>query len=148
MKYPYLGGSVPMQHSFSTFDGTHPTYTTPDSLNAIRANMVKTAGPEQTDSPFHEAWILKRIAMIQTALIGQAQQWYSHLELDIKKNRQAFCREFQKTFDNQHSQTHAKLFLESITRASGEQIKTLALRTEERLEKHMLTTSQICEMHK
>ena len=45
-----------------------------------------TAGPEQTESPFHEAWILKRIAMIQTALIGPAQQWYSHLSLDIKKN--------------------------------------------------------------
>ena len=44
----------------------------------------------------------------------------------MKKNRQAFCREFQKTFDIQHSQTHAKLLLESITRASGEQIKTLA----------------------
>ena len=48
--------------------------------------MVMTAGPEQTDSPFHEAWILKRIAMKQTALIGTAQQLYSHLPLDIKKN--------------------------------------------------------------
>ena len=45
--------------------------------------MAMTAGPEQTDSAFHEAWILKRIAMIQTALIGPAQQWYSHLPLDI-----------------------------------------------------------------
>ena len=36
--------------------------------------MVITAGPEQTDSPFHEACILKRIAMIQTALMGPPQQ--------------------------------------------------------------------------
>ena len=90
-----------------------------------------TAGPEQTDSPFHETWILRRIAMIQTALIGPAQQWYSHLSLDIKKNSQAFCREFKKTFGNQQSQTQAKLLLESITCASGEQIKTLALRIEQ-----------------
>ena len=34
-----------------------------------------TASPEQTDSPNHETWILKQIAMIQTALIGPAQQW-------------------------------------------------------------------------
>ena len=47
-----------------------------DFLNAITANMVMTAGPEQTVSPYHEAWILKRITMIQTALIGPAQQWY------------------------------------------------------------------------
>ena len=44
---------------------------------------------------------------------------------------QAFCREFQKTFDDQQSQTQAKLLLESITSASGEQIKTLALRKEQ-----------------
>ena len=97
-----------------------------------------TAGPKQINSPFHEAWILKRIAMIQTALIGPAQQWYSQLPLDIKKNWQALCCEFQKTFDNQQSQTQAKLLLESMTRASGEQIKTVALRIE-----HM-TRKSIC----
>ena len=74
---------------------------------------------------------MKRIANIQTVLIGQAQQWYSYLPLDIKKNWQAFYREFQKTFDNQQSQTQAEQLLESITRASGEQIKTLALRIEQ-----------------
>ena len=93
--------------------------------------MVMTAGPEQNDSPFHEAWILKRIAMIRTALIGPAQQWYSHLPLQIKKNWQALCREFQKKFDNQQSQIEAKLLLESITHPSGEQIKTLAPRIEQ-----------------
>ena len=47
--------------------------------------MVMTAGPVQTDSPYHEAWILKRNVMVQMALIGPAQQWYSHLPLEIKK---------------------------------------------------------------
>ena len=47
-----------------------------------------------------------------------------------KKNWQALCRELQKTSDNQQSQTQAKLLLESILRASGTQIKTLAFRTE------------------
>ena len=63
MMYPYLGGSVPMLQSLRPFDGTDPTYTTEGFLN-IPANMLMTAGPEQTDSPFHEAWILQRIAMI------------------------------------------------------------------------------------
>ena len=131
LMYPYLGGSVPMQQSLRPFDGTDPTYTTEEFLNAITANMIMRAGPEQTDSPYHEVWILNRIAMTQTALIGPAQQWYSHLPLEIKKNWQAICREFQKTFDNQQLQTQAKLLLESITRASGEQIKKLALRIEQ-----------------
>ena len=86
MIYPYLGGWVPMQQSLRPFDGTDPSYTTEDFLNALTANMLMTAGPEQNDLPFHEAWIMKRIAMIQTALIGPAQQWYSHLTLEIKKN--------------------------------------------------------------
>ena len=131
MMYPYLGGNVPMQQSLRPFDGTDSTYTTEDFLNAITANMVMTARPMQTDSPFHEAWILKRIAMIQTALIGPAQQRYSPLPLDVKKNWQAFCREFQKSFDDQQSETQAKLLLESITRASGKKIKKLALRIEQ-----------------
>ena len=123
MMYPYLGGSIPMQQSLRPFDGTDPTYTTEVFLNAITANMVMTAEPEQTDSLYHEAWILKRTAMMQMALIGPAQQWYSHLPLEIKKNWQAFCRNFQKKFDNQQSQTPAKILLESLKRASGEQKK-------------------------
>ena len=89
--------------------------------------------------------LAKRIAMIETALIGPARQWYSHLPLDIKKNFQGFCRDFQKTndFDNQESQTQAKLLLESIARASGEQIKTLTLRIGQWLEKHKLTMLRI-----
>ena len=75
MMYPYLGGSVPTLQSLRPFDGTDPSYKTEDFLNAITANMVMTAGPEQTDLPFDETWILKRIAMIQTALIRPAQQW-------------------------------------------------------------------------
>ena len=96
MIYPYLGCSVPLQQSLRPFDGIDPTYTTEDFLNAITANMVMTAGPEQTDSSYHEALILKRIAMIQTALIGPAQQWYSHLPLDIKKDSQPFAANFGK----------------------------------------------------
>ena len=99
-----------------------------------------TAGPEQIDSPDHEAWILERIAMIQTAPIGPAQQWYSHLPLEIKKSCQAVCREFQKTFDNQQSQTQTKFLLESITPASGE-IKTLVLRIELMIQKAYVNTA-------
>ena len=91
--------------------------------------MAMTAGPEKTDSPYHESWILNQIDLIQTALIGPAQQWYSHLPLE--KKWRAFWREFQKIIDNQQSQTKALLLLESITRAFGKQIKTTALRIEQ-----------------
>ena len=102
--YPYFGGSVPMQQPLRPFHGTDSAYTTEGFLNAITANMVMTAGPEQTDSPYHDACILKQSALIQRALIGPAQQRYSLISLEIKKNWQAFCREFQKTFDKQQSQ--------------------------------------------
>ena len=72
--------------------------------------MLTTAGPESLESPYPETWTLKRIAIIQTALIGLAQQWHSHLPLEIKKNWQASCHEVQKTFYNQQSQTRALLF--------------------------------------
>ena len=47
-----------------------------------------------------------------------------------KKDLASVLPRFSKTFDNQQSQTQAKLLLESITRASGEQMKT-ALRIEQ-----------------
>ena len=63
-----------MQHSLRPIGGTDPTYTIEDFLNSITAaNMVTTAKPKQVDSTYHEAWILKRITIIQTALIGPAQ---------------------------------------------------------------------------
>ena len=96
MIYLYLGDSLPMQQLIRPFDGTDPTYSTEDSLNAITASMVMTAGTEQIESPYNRAWNLKRIALIQTALISPAQQWYSYLPLEIKKNWQAFCQAFQR----------------------------------------------------
>ena len=96
MMFPYIGGSVPMQQSLRPFDGTDPIYTAENFLNAVTANMAMTAGPEQTDSPLHETWILRRIAIIQTALIGPAQQWYSHLPQDIKRIGKHFAANFRK----------------------------------------------------
>ena len=60
----------------------------------LTPNMAMTEGPEQTDSPHQGPWILKRISMIQRALIVPAQLRYSHLPLEIKKNWTAFCRSF------------------------------------------------------
>ena len=57
--------------------------------------MVRTAGPEQVDSLHHEAWILKRIALIQTVLFGSAQRCYSHLPLKIKKIGQRLVENFK-----------------------------------------------------
>ena len=90
-----------MQQSLRPVDGTGPTYTTEDVLNAITANMVMTAGPEQFDSTYHEEWIFLKTAMIQAALISPAQQWYPYLPLEINKNWQAFCQELQTAFNNQ-----------------------------------------------
>ena len=53
MIYPY---SVPMQQSLRPFDGTDPTYTTGDFLDAITANMVMKAGPEQIDLIMNRAF--------------------------------------------------------------------------------------------
>ena len=53
-----------MQQSLRPFEGNDSLHTTDDFLNAITANMVMTAGLEQTDSPYDEAWISKRIVTI------------------------------------------------------------------------------------
>ena len=80
-----------MDQSSRPFDVTEPTYTTDGFLNAITGNLVITAGPEPVESPYHETWILKKIAGIQPALIGPPQQWYLHLRLEMRKTGQCFA---------------------------------------------------------
>ena len=58
-----------------------------------------------------------------------------------QKELASICREFQKTFDNQHAQTQAKLLLESITLASAEQIETLALKIEQMTRKEYVNNA-------
>ena len=89
-----------MQQSLRSSDGTDPIFNKVFS-NAITAIMVMKAGSEQVDSAYHEAWILKRIGMIRTALHNSGIQ-------------------ISKDLCNQQSQTQAMLLLEIITRASGE----------------------------
>ena len=79
MIYPYLGGSAAMRQSLRPCDGTDPAYTTEDFANAVTANVVTTAEPEQVCSPYDKAWIQKLITMIDTALTSFGQQWYSDL---------------------------------------------------------------------
>ena len=63
--------------------------------------------------------------MTKTAEIRTAQLRFSNLPLQRKKNWQAFCRHFQKTFDKKQSQTQAKI-PKFFTRASGEQIRNIS----------------------
>ena len=92
MMYHYLGGSVPMRKYIRPFACTDPTYTTKDFLNAITANMVMAARPEQTDSPFHEAWILKRPYVLSREYIDSfstathEESPHFPIYLQIKKN--------------------------------------------------------------
>ena len=44
-----------MQEPLRPFDGTEPTYTTDEILNAMTANMVMVAETKQIDSPYYEA---------------------------------------------------------------------------------------------
>ena len=100
---------MPIQQALRPFDGTDPTYTTEDFLNAITAKMVMTAGPEQI-------FIISRSMDAQTnrhdtngSNWSRTKMVLTHSIGKIKKNWQAFSRKFQKTFDNQQSQTQAKL---------------------------------------
>ena len=58
-----------------------------------------------------------------------------------KRTGKHFAAKFKETFDNQQSQTQAKLLLESITRTSGEQIKKLALRIEQMARKEYVNNA-------
>ena len=121
---PYPRHSAPMQQPLQPFDGTDSTFTTENILNALLAIMVMTAGPEQVNSPRHETCILKQNAMIQTALTGPAQQWYSHLNIEFKRTGKLFRENFRRHLIINNRTHKLKILSKSFTRSSGEQISS------------------------
>ena len=67
------------------FTGTHPEYSVEDCLNAVTANLALNIGPEPVNTSFHQNWIHRRTASIQTTLDEAAQKWFS--VLPIEKNQ-------------------------------------------------------------
>ena len=82
---PYLmgGSSISSNKPLMVFTGTYPEYSVEDYLNAVRANLNLNIGPEPVNTPLHQNWIHRRIALIQTTLDGRAQKRFSVLPLDF-----------------------------------------------------------------
>ena len=55
--------------------------------------MVMTARPQQKDSPFHDARMLKGIDMIQRAPTGPEEKNLSYLPVEITKKLASFFAE-------------------------------------------------------
>ena len=111
------------------FTGTDPEYSLEDFLNAVTANLILNIGPEPINTPFHQNWINRRAALLQTTLDGAAQKWFSVLPLDIKSNSKRFTQEFSKMFDSERKKQHQRVLCSEIRRLSNETIKQLAVRT-------------------
>ena len=76
---PYLmgGSSISSNITLMVFTGTGPKYFVEDNLNAVTAILTLNIGPEPVNTPLHQNWIHRRTALIQTALDGAAQKWFS-----------------------------------------------------------------------
>ena len=47
-----------------------------------QSKFILNIGLEPVNTPFHQNWIHRRTALIQTTLDGAAQQWFSILSLE------------------------------------------------------------------
>ena len=64
------------------FTVSDPDYFLEAYLNAVTANLILNIGPEPVNTPFHQNWIHRRTALIQTTLDGAAQKWFSVLPIE------------------------------------------------------------------
>ena len=86
---PYLmgGSSITSNKPLMVFTGTDPESSVEDYLNAVTADLILNIGPEPINTTqFHQNWIHRRTALIQTTLDGAAQKWFSVLPIDIKSD--------------------------------------------------------------
>ena len=88
------------------FTGTDPECSVEDYLNAVTANLILKLGPQPIKTPFHQNWIHRRTALIQTTLGGAAQKWFSVLPIDIKSDWKRITQEFSKIFDSERNKQH------------------------------------------
>ena len=92
--------------------------------------MILNKGPEPVNTPFHQNWIHRRTALIQTTLDEAAQKWFTLLPIDIKSVWKRFTQEFSKVFDSERNKQHQRVLCIEIRRISNETIKQLAVKIE------------------
>ena len=124
------GSSIISNKPLMVFTVTDPEHSVEDYLNAVTANLILTIGPESINSPFHQNWIHRRTALIQTTLDGAAQKWFSVLPIDVKSDWKRFTQEFSKMFDSERNKQHQGVLCNEISRLPNETIKQLAVRIE------------------
>ena len=129
------GSSITSNKPLMVFTGTDPEYSVEDYLNAVTANLILNIGPEPINTPLHQNWIHRRIALIQTTLDGAAQKWFSVLPIEIKSDWKRFTQEFSKMFDSERNKQHQRVLCNEIRRLPNETIKQLAVRIETLVEK-------------
>ena len=112
------------------FTGTDPEYSVDDYLNAVIANLILKIGPESINTPLHQNWTHRRIALIQTTLDGAAQKWFPVFPIKIKSDGKRFTQEFSKMFDSEKNKQHQRVLCNEIRRLPNETIKQLAVRIE------------------
>ena len=89
------GSSIQVNKPLRVFTGTDPEYSSvEDYLKAVTANLILIIGPEPKKTPFHQNWIHRRTALIQTTLDGAAQKRFSALPIETKRDLKRFTPEF------------------------------------------------------
>ena len=70
------GSTITSNKPLMVFTGTDPEYSVEGYLNAVTANLFLNVGLEPNKTPFHQNWIHRRTAIIQTTLDGGAQNGF------------------------------------------------------------------------
>ena len=104
-----------------------------------QSKFILNIGLEPVNMPFHQNWIHRRTALIQTTLDGAAQQWFSVLPLEKKSDWKRFTQEFSKMFDSERTKQHQRVLCNKIRRLSNETIKKTCSQKRNTSQKSILT---------
>ena len=85
---PYLmGGSyIKPNKPLMIMTGTDPEYSVKEYLKAVTENLNLNIDPEPINTPFHQEWIHRSKALIQTTIFGAAQKWFPVLLIENKSD--------------------------------------------------------------
>ena len=106
----FIGTSASIPEPMKPFDGLDHSYTPEEYLQQVEARLPFAIGEEpQNNSVKYRSWDNRRMAYIQSSLLGTALDLYNNLHTSYKQQSKSFVQLFKKQFSSQKTAYYAQV---------------------------------------
>ena len=95
----FINTSASIPEPLKPFDGLDHSYTPEEYLQQEEVRLHFAIGEEPQNNPIkYRSWHIRRMAYIQSSLIGTALDWYTNLHISYKQQWNSFVHYLKNNF--------------------------------------------------